>query len=167
MKYTKYRTYLGNWQYHSLQMENHANCLCSEAKATAGHRHYNCQPYYSTTTPDSRDMKFWGWQRLIQAKGPVFHSVSTKFSNLGPPQELDSDANTSQEESPTCIKNWSIRNQINPSWESMFSSSSCREIAKYSVEKLGTAFKFGHHVTEGVDTIITSLLSPMCLSVNQ
>ena len=38
---------------------------------------------------------------------------------------------------------------------------------KYTVEKLGSVFKFGHHVTEGVDTIITSLLSPMCLSVNQ
>ena len=49
----------------------------------------------------------------------------------------------------------------------MFPSPGCQEVSKYTVEKLGTAFKFGHHVTEGVDTIITSLLSPMGLSVNQ
>ena len=56
---------------------------------------------------------------------------------------------------------------------------------KYTVEKLrsdfnfagsinahaqsivGSAFQFGHHAVEGTDTIITSLLSPMGLSVNQ
>ena len=32
---------------------------------------------------------------------------------------------------------------------------------------MGSAFQFGHHAVEGIDTIITSLLSPMCLSVNQ
>ena len=68
---------------------------------------------------------------------------------------------------------------------SMFSSPVCREVSKYTVEKLrsdfnfagsinahaqsimGSAFQFGHHAVEGIDTIITSLLSPMCLSVNQ
>ena len=40
----------------------------------------------------------------------------------------------------------------------MFSSSCCREVSKYIVEKLGRAFKFGHHTTEGIDTIITSLV---------
>ena len=68
---------------------------------------------------------------------------------------------------------------------SVFSSPGCREVSKYTVEKLrsdfnfagsinahaqsimGSAFQFGHHAVEGIDTIITSLLSPMCLSVNQ
>ena len=68
---------------------------------------------------------------------------------------------------------------------SMFSSPVCREVSKYTVEKLrsdfnfarsinahaqsivGSAFQFVHHTVEGIDTIITSLLSPMCLSVNQ
>ena len=40
----------------------------------------------------------------------------------------------------------------------MFSSPGCREVAKYSVEKLGSAFKFGHYATEGIATIITSLV---------
>ena len=88
----------------------------------------------------------------------MFHFVSLETQSLWSPLELDNIVDTSQEESPTCIKNWSIRNQINPSWESMFSSPGCREVAKYILEKLGTAFKFGHHVTEGVDTIITSLV---------
>ena len=74
------------------------------------------------------------------------------------PLELDSIADTRQEESPTFIKNWSVRNQINPSWKSMFSSPGCQEVSKYTVEKLGSAFKFGHHATEGIDTIITSLV---------
>ena len=74
------------------------------------------------------------------------------------PVEVDNIADTSHEESSTFIKNWSIRNQINPSWKSMFSSLGCREVSKYTVEKLGSAFKFGHHAIEGTDTIITSLV---------
>ena len=59
---------------------------------------------------------------------------------------------------------------------SMFSSPGCREVSKYTVEKLrsdfnfagsinahaqsimGSAFQFGHHAVEGIDTIITSLV---------
>ena len=40
----------------------------------------------------------------------------------------------------------------------MFFSPSYHEVAKYTVEKWGSAFKFGHHATEGIDTIITSLV---------
>ena len=84
-------------------------------------RHYNCQPYYYSTTLDStttRDVKFWGWQRLIQAKGHRVHSMSSRSPNQRPPRELDIDAETSQEESPTFIKNWSVKDQINPSFKS-------------------------------------------------
>ena len=88
----------------------------------------------------------------------MFHFVSLETPSFWSPLELNHIADTNQEESPTFIKNWSVRNQINPSWKSMFSSPGCREVSKYTVEKLGSAFKFGHHATEGIDTIITSLV---------
>ena len=84
--------------------------------------------------------------------------MSKETTSSWSPLQLDSIADTSQEESPTFIKNWAVRNQVNPSWKSVFSSPGCWEVSKYTVEKLGSAFKFGHHATEGIDTIITSLV---------
>ena len=84
--------------------------------------------------------------------------MSIESPNPGLPQELDANLDTREEESPTFNKNWSVRNQVNPSWKSVFSSPGCWEVSKYTVEKLGSAFKFGHHATEGIDTIITSLV---------
>ena len=76
-----------------------------------------------------------------------------EIPSFGSPLELDTIADTSQEESLTFIENWSVRNQINLSCKSMFSSPGCWEVSKYTIEKLGSAFKFGQHTTEGPDTL--------------
>ena len=106
----------------------------------------------------------------------MFHFVSLETPSFWSPPELERFADTSQEESSTFIKNWSVRNQINPSWKSLSFSRGHREVAKYTAEKLRSdfnfagsinvhaqsimvsAFKFGHHAIEGIDTIITSLV---------
>ena len=69
------------------------------------------------------------------------------------------DSNLSQR----CVINYIAEPQTHlhltpPRWKSMFSSPGCREVSKYTVEKLGNDFKFGHHALEGTDTIITSLV---------
>ena len=86
----------------------------------------------------------------------MFHFVSLETPSFWSPPELDSIADTNQEESSTFIKNWSLRNQINPRWMSMFSSPGCREVSKYTVEKLRSDFNFAGSINAHAQSIMGS-----------
>ena len=86
----------------------------------------------------------------------MFHFVSMETPSFWSPLELNHIADTNQEESSTFIKNWSLRNQINPRWISMFSSPVCQEVSKYYVEKLRTDFNFAGSINAHAQSIVGS-----------
>ena len=82
-------------------------CLSPEAKATSGQRHYNCQLplllLYSLLLLARCEVL-----RLTEAdrsKRPVIHLMSIGSPSPGPPGELETNADTRNEEPPTFIKN--------------------------------------------------------------
>ena len=86
----------------------------------------------------------------------MVHSMSVKSPNPGLPQELETNPDTRWEESSTFIKNWSDRNQINPSLKSLSFSRGHREVAKYNVEKLRSDFNFAGSINAHAQSIMGS-----------
>jgi len=122
--------------------ENKKIAWAQKLKLQLWARHYNCQlSLYSLLLLllllYSPVVKFWGCQMQIQAKGPLVHSMSVKSPNPGLPQELEANPDTRWEESLTFIKNWSVRNQINPSLKSLPFSRGHREVAQIHCWKIG------------------------------